>query len=178
MHISETIGKSKVLKLTDILNNRMFDVKDLINLTFLPEKEIAFRAAWILENLILSKPLRFIDDLDYVIAQFFRIRNKSCQRHYAKIIMHLTDARMDRAIKQRLNDIDLEPVVERCFDLIIDPKTPIAIKAFSSQILFNLRTRYSWISEVLTDQIRIMMSNGKPSIQAKGRRLLSYLICD
>jgi len=174
-HISETIGKTKVLKLTDILYNRMFDIKDVIRLTFYPEKEIAFRAAWLLENLVLTKPLRFIDDLDYLIAQFFKIKNKSCQRHYTKILMHLTGPKMDKAVKAKIEAMNMEPVVERCFDLIINPKSPVAVKVFSCQVLFNLRTRYNWIPEMLTDQIRILMNGGKPAIQSKGRALLSYL---
>jgi hypothetical protein len=175
-HISETIGKTKVLKLTDILYNRMFDVKGVIRLTFYPEKEIAFRAAWILENLVLTKPLRFIDDLDYLVAQFFKIKNKSCQRHYAKVLMHLTGPKMDKAVKAKIDSMDMEPVVERCFDLIISPKSPVAVKVFSCQVLFNLRTRYNWISEILIEQIRILMNGGKPAMQSKGRALLSYLL--
>lgn len=177
-HISETIGKNKVLKLTDILYNRMFDVKDLIHLTLVPEREIAFRASWILENLILCDPVRFINDLDYVIMQFFRIRNKSCQRHYSKILMHLTGPGVAKKIKHKLSETDMEPVAEHCFDLLIDPKTPVAVKAFCTQILFNLRLRYPWITELLTDQIKMMMNGGKPGLQAKGRKLLSYLVCD
>jgi len=153
----------------------MFDIKDVIRLTFYPEKEIAFRAAWLLENLVLTKPLRFIDDLDYLIAQFFKIKNKSCQRHYAKILMHLTGPKMDKAVKAKIEAMNMEPVVERCFDLIINPKSPVAVKVFSCQVLFNLRTRYNWIPEMLTDQIRILMNGGKPAIQSKGRALLSYL---
>lgn len=174
-HISETIGKSKVLKLTDILYNRQFNVRDLIELTFIREREIAFRAAWILENLILSNPPRFIDDLEYVILQFPKVKNKSCQRHYAKIIMHLTEPAMDKWVKQKLEIINMECTVETCFDLLIEPKTPAAVKACASEILFNMRFRYTWIGEVLTEQLKLMMNGGKPSIQAKGRRLLSYL---
>lgn len=177
-HISETIGKSKVLKLTDILHNRSFDIRDLIDLTFIPEKEIAFRAAWILENLILSDPPRFIGDLEYLITLFPNVKNKSCQRHYAKIIMHLTDAAADKRIKEKLNSINMECIVEQCFDLLIEPKTPAAVKALTSQILFNLRLRYNWIGELLTEQLKLLMDGGKPSIQAKGRRLLSYLDFD
>ncbi|MEO6521103.1 MAG: hypothetical protein ABIN91_05465 [Mucilaginibacter sp.] len=174
-HISETIGKSKVLKLTDILYNRQFDVRDLIELTFIPERVIAFRAAWILENLVLSDPVRFIDDLEFLICQFPKVKNKSCQRLYAKIIMHLTEPAMDKRVKQRLACINMDCIVEQCFDLLIEPKTPDAVKACVSEILFNMRFRHIWIGEVLTEQLKLMMNGGKPSIQAKGRRLLSYL---
>ncbi|RKR83294.1 hypothetical protein BDD43_3498 [Mucilaginibacter gracilis] len=175
LHISETIGKSKVLKLTDILHNRQFDITDLIELTFTRQREIAFRAAWILENLLLSTPTKFVNHLEYIIAQFPEVKNKSCQRHYAKIIMHLTRPDADKAVKQKLDAINMEAIVERCFDLLIEPKTPAAVKAFASEILFNMRLRYTWIGAVLSEQLQIMMPGGKPSIQAKGRRLLSYL---
>jgi len=174
-HISKTIGKSKVLKLTDILYNRMFDVKAVIALTFYPEKEIAFRAAWILENLLLTDPLRFADDIDYLAAQFLKIKNKSCLRHYTKILMHLTGPKTDKAIKVKVETMDMEPVAERCFDLLIDTQTPVAVKVFACQVLFNLRTRYNWITEILTEQIHILMHGGKPAIQSKGRALLNQL---
>lgn len=173
--ISQTIGKTKVLKLRDILYNQRFDVKGLIVLTFYPEKEIAFRAAWILENLLLTDPLRFINDIDYLVAQFLNIKNKSCLRHYTKIIMHLTDAKADKAIKVKIEAIDMELVAVYCFDLIIDAKIPVAVKVFACQVLFNLRTRYNWITEMLIEQIRILMHGGKPAIQSKGRALLSQL---
>jgi hypothetical protein len=177
-HISETIGKTKVLKLTDILYNRSFNVRDLIQLTYIHEKEVAFRAAWILENLVLTDPVRFINDLEYLLMQFPKVINKSCQRHYAKIIMTLTGPDMDKQVRKKLENMHMEPVVERCFDLLIDSKTPVGVKVHCSQLLFNMRLRYAWIADVLTDQMKFMMDGGNPAIQAKGRRLLSYLVVD
>jgi hypothetical protein len=178
LHISETIGKNKVLKLTDILYNRKFAIGDLINLTFYPRKEIAFRAAWILENLILLHPVKYVNDIETICAQFTRVNNKSCLRHYTKIIMHLTAPGADKQIKTKLESINMENVIERCFELLIDRGSPVAVKAFASQVLFNLRSRHTWIAGVLTDQIKIMMDGGEPAIRAKGRKLLSYLVCD
>jgi hypothetical protein len=178
LHISETIGKNKVLKLTDILYNRSFKVKDLIQLTYAPQREIAFRAAWILENLVLGNPAKYINDLEYLFARFPDVKNKSCQRHYAKIIMALTGPGMDKAIRQKIDTLSMEPVVERCFDLLTDRRTPVAVKVHCSQFLFNMRLRYAWITDVLTDQMRILMDLGEPAVKAKGRRLLSYLVGD
>ena len=177
-HICETIGKNKVLKLTDILYNRKFDINDLINLTFYPKKEVAFRAAWILENLILAHPIAYINHIEDLFVNFKNIKNKSCLRHYTKILMHLTAPQADKLIKQKLEGIDMEPVIEYCFELIINKNTPVAVRSFASQTLFNLRCKHSWIAEVLTDQIKIMMDGGEPAIQAKGRKLLSYLDAD
>ncbi len=175
-HISQTIGKTKVLQLTDILYTRKFEVNDLVELTFYPQKEVAFRAAWILENLILTNPRRFVNSLDVVTASVLIIQNKSCLRHYVKVMMHVTGPKADLLIRQKISEIDMEPVTARCFDLIIDPKTPVAITAFAIQVLFHLQKRYSWIAEMLTDQIKIMLKhNSKPAIQSRGRKLLHYL---
>jgi len=92
--------------------------------------------------------------------------------------MHLTSAKNAKLFNQKLEKTDLSPVVERCFDLIIYPKTPVAVKAFACEVLFNLRVRHTWIKDMLTEQLYIMMQGGKPAIQSKGRRLLSYLVCD
>ncbi|MBK0378944.1 hypothetical protein [Mucilaginibacter segetis] len=41
-----TFGKTKVDQLSAILNNNQFDINELIDVTFHPDKTIAFRAAW------------------------------------------------------------------------------------------------------------------------------------
>ena len=69
----------------------------------------------------------------------------------------------------------MEPVVEQCFDWMIDPKIKIAVKCFSSEVLFNLTVRYPWIKEELINQMQFLMRNGSPGIQSKGRRLQAAL---
>ncbi|NNU33072.1 hypothetical protein HK413_00645 [Mucilaginibacter sp. S1162] len=54
--IAANIGKVKVLHLTKILNEQKFNLRDLVAITFHPDKDIAFRAAWLLENVFLQKP--------------------------------------------------------------------------------------------------------------------------
>jgi hypothetical protein len=66
-------------------------------------------------------------------------------------------------------------MVERCFDWLIDPKVKVAVKASASQVLYNVSNRYDWIAEELQNQLRYLMTNGSPAIQATGHRLLSKL---
>lgn len=174
--ISNTIGKMKVLELTRILKEERFALRDLIGLTFYPDKNIAFRAAWILENIFLQDPERYEPDLEYLVSRIKDVRYESCQRHYAKIIMHITSKKAPEMIRQKLSQLDMEPVVEQCFDWMIDPKVLVAVKVFASEALFNLRLRYPWIAEELTGQIRFLMRNGTAAIQSRGRKLLASLI--
>ena len=170
--IGATIGKLKVLELTAILKKQDFALRDLVDLTFHPDKDIAFRAAWILENLFLQKPESYGQDLAYLISRVSEVKHASCQRHYAKILMHITNKKAPKTISNQLSEIDLEPVVEKCFDWMIDPKVKIAVKVFSSEVLFNLKDRYPWVKEELINLLQFLMRNGSPGMQSRGGKLL------
>ncbi|HVW12722.1 MAG TPA: hypothetical protein VHB54_02800 [Mucilaginibacter sp.] len=71
--------------------------------------------------------------------------------------------------------MDLEPIVEKLFDWVIDSKVLIAVKVFSLEALFNLRGRYTWITDELKEQTTFLMRDGTPAIQSRGRKLLSRL---
>jgi hypothetical protein len=171
--ISTTIGKRKVLTLGRILAEENFALRDLIDLSFHADRDIAFRAAWILENIFLQDPGRYETDLSYLISRIKEVKHESCKRHYAKMLMHITRPKTPQKIKLKLQEIDLEPAVEQCFDWMIDPKVLVAVKVFASEALFNLRDRYPWIKNELAEQIRFLMRNGTAAIQTRGRKLLA-----
>jgi hypothetical protein len=173
--LSATIDKTKVNKLSAIIREQRFALRDLIDLTFYPDKTIAFRAAWLLENTFLYKPGLYLPDIPYLLARFKEVKNPGCQRHYAKIAMHLTSPKVVQPIQSVLQNINLEPVVEQCFEWMIDPKVLIAVKVFSAEALFNMRYRYPWIAEELVNQLQFLMRNGSPAIQSRGKKLLKAL---
>jgi hypothetical protein len=167
--------KSKVVKLSVIQQKQHFSLREVIDITFHQDKNIAFRAAWILENLFLQKPGGYLNDSIYLLSRIKSVTNPSCKRHYAKIVMHITSLKSPAAIQQELAKIDLEPMVEQLFDWMRDPKVLIAVNVFAAQALFNLRDRYTCIADELANQIQFLMRNGSASIQSKGRKLLSQL---
>ncbi len=173
--ISNTIGKTKVIELSRILTEQQFALRDLIDLTFYTDKDIAFRAAWILENVLLQDQSRYEADIGYLLSRIREVKHASCRRHYAKIVMHVTDDKTLPAIKNKLGELDLEPIIEQCFDWMINPKVKIAVKAFAAEALFNLRDRYPWIKEELANQLIFLMRNGSPAILSRGRKLLLQL---
>lgn len=172
-HISAIIGKPKVLELTRILIAQRFALRDLIDITFIADEAVAFRAAWIMENIFFQDPDLFVDNFDYFLSRFQDVKHDGCQRHYTRIVMFSTDPNAPDAIKNKLASRDLEPVVEQCFDWLIHPKAKIALKVFASEALFNLRHRYPWVTEELKNQIEFMLRTGSPAIQARGKKLLS-----
>lgn len=173
--ITSTIGKLKVIELSKILKQQQFALHDLIDITFNGDKNIAFRAAWLLENVYLQQPELYLDDLEYLLKRFEEVKYPSCQRHYAKIIMHITSPRAPAEIQLRLLKTDLNPIIEKLFDWMIDPEIKIAVKVFASEALFNMRNNYTWIAEELTNQIQFLMRDGTAAIQSRGRKILKQL---
>lgn len=173
--ISNTIGKSKVIELSLILKSQHFALRDLIDLTFYANKDIAFRAAWILENLFLKEPEIYGQDLKYLLSRVPEVQHPSCQRHYAKILMHLSTKKASEIISKKLQEINLEPVVEKCFDWMIDPKVKVAVKVFSAQVLYNLSERFPWVKDELANQIMFLMKDGTAGIQSRGKKLLKQI---
>ncbi|HVS92921.1 MAG TPA: hypothetical protein VHE59_12850 [Mucilaginibacter sp.] len=168
-------SSTKVEKLSAILNKQRFALRDFVDITFHEDKNIAFRAAWILENLFLKKPDAYSPDLEYLVSRVRNVTYPSCQRHYAKIMMHITGKKAPPIIREKLEVMDLEPIVEKLFDWVIDPKVLIAVKVFSLEALFNLRGRYTWITDELKEQTIFLMRDGTPAIQTRGLKLLSAL---
>lgn len=173
--ISINIGKEKVVKLSVILKKEQFAIRDLIDITLNEDPGVAFRAAWLLENLFLQKPELYTEELGYLVSRVPEVNNPSCKRHYAKILMHTTTPKAALIVREKLKQIDLEPVVEQFFDWIIDPKILIAVKVFTAEALFNIRDRYPWIKDELAEQLRFLMRDGTAAIQSRGRKLLSQL---
>jgi hypothetical protein len=173
--LTATISKTKVHKLTKMVQEQAFELHDLTDLTFYEDKTIAFRAAWLLENVLLANPVSYLPEIDHVLKKFTDVTYPSCQRHYAKIMMHLTSPKVHPLIRQKIEMTGMEPVIEKCFDWMIDPEVLIAVKRFSAEALFNLRHRYDWIAPELAQQVHFLMRNGTAAIQTYGKKLLAQL---
>lgn len=173
--LTDNPTKGFIERLARTLRAQGFDLNELVDLTFHANIRIGFRAAWLLDTMMLAQPELYIDNLEYFVKRMADVTNQSCKRHYARIMMHLTLANAPIIIQQKLAAIDLEDVVEKCFDWLIDPKVKVAVKVFAADTLFNLHNRYDWIKEELTNQVAFMMRNGGPAIQSRGKKLLAAI---
>jgi hypothetical protein len=92
--------------------------------------------------------------------------------------MYITSPEVPREVRIKVKEINLERVVELCFDWIIDPKMLVSVRASASEALFNLRHRYPWIAEELSNQLEYIMRDATPSLLAKSNYIWSYLHCE
>lgn len=142
---------------TTIIESCDLDVKDLLDISFHKKKEIAFRAAWMLEYIVKHKPLQFYPDIKAFLLLFPKQKNPSAMRHYAKIVVLMTERKSSLIYKEALTRIDMEPIIEVLFTWLVDPEMLVASKVHCMQALANLTTRYDWIEEDLLETIDHLM---------------------
>lgn len=167
--------KGFVDRLATILKTKGFELTKLIDLTFHHDKQIAFRVAWLLDTMILENVLYYSDAIPYLTARVKEVTNESCKRHYSRILFRLTEPKAPAAIKNIIQNIEMDEVVEQLFDWVIDPKVKVAVKVFAADTLYNLSTRYDWINDELANQVEFMMRRDSAAIQSRGKKILALL---
>jgi hypothetical protein len=177
-HIFDFDKPVKVVKSSSKLEDQNFSLRDMIDLTFYYHKPIAIKASRLMETILVKCPEKYYTEIDYFFERVEDVKCLSCKKHYARVIMHLTSPEAPRDVRNKLKEINLERVVELCFDWMIDPKMLVSVRTAASEALFNLRHRYPWIAEELSKQLEYLMRDGTPTILAKGEMILSYLHCE
>ncbi len=170
-----TLTKSKVDKLKHVLSEFAFDLRNLVDLTFDTDATLAFRAAWLLENVILHDPARHRAAVDYLLSRVPEVTNGSCKRHYARIMAYVTSLKAGPVMWAHMAGADTKLLVEQCFNWIIDPKVLVAVKVKACEALCNLRHQHPWIADELTEQLQHLMRNGSAAMQQRGKKLLEVL---
>lgn len=171
--LNQTLPKKKVEKLAALGANQQYEVADLLELTFYPRHEIAFRAAWVLEYILEKYPERFLPLLPDFLKLYPEQKNPSCQRHFTKILACLfKTGRLNQADEI---DIDFDLLIDTTFGWLIEAQTPIAVKVHCLEVLFVLKEKSPWIAEELKSQVEFLMRDGSAGIQSRGRAILKKM---
>lgn len=174
--LSATLTKTKVHQLAALADDTRVTVVSLHHICYYPENEsIAFRAAWVLEDIALKYPERFLPVFHEFVHQLANQKNSSCQRHFTKILMQITHPRAPEVFLHARTEIDGEQLVETVFEWLIDPLTPVAVQANCIEILFNMSGEFCWISDELANQIEFLMRSGSSAMQSRGKKILHKL---
>jgi hypothetical protein len=177
-HIAGFDNHIKVVKLRSQLQEQSFSLRELVDLTFYPDKTIALKASRLLQTMLLKFPGSYMDDIGYFAEHAAKADCANCKKHFAKIIAHLTSPDVSKEVRMRIRDINFEPIVELCFKWMNDAKMLTRVRASAAEALFNLRHRHPWIAEKLSSQLEAMMPGAAPMLQAKGNYILSFLHCE
>lgn len=136
---------------------------------------IAFRAAWVLEYIATHHPERFMPVFGTFMSRLPEQQNHSCQRHFTKILMHVTRPDAPALYQEARGTINGEQVVDTIFSWLIASRTPVAVQVNCMDILFNMRNEFEWIAEELAQQTAFLMKDGSAALQSRGKKILAKL---
>ena len=138
---------------------------ELLGLFFTGDYRIAQRAAW---------PMSFcVRDHPELITPY-----------YKKLLDNLDRKDIHAAVVRNtirlLQDVDIPKkyhgrVMNKCFDLVQSPDSPIAIKAFSLTVLSNLSTDYPEIASELRLIIEDQWDQATPAFRSRAKRVLKKM---
>lgn len=171
--ISETLLKIRVSEVSSSIF-ALYPLDELFILSLqTKDKQIAFRAAWIIETIFLKEPHYFKNYTQHVITAYIQTENWSCLRSYTKLIMWILSAK-NKFIAPEHDQRKV--ILEKTFTCLLDLNCPIAVKVNCFDILFHLKNDEDWIQEELTTQLHLCISeNPTPAIKSRGNRILKKL---
>ncbi|TCC89308.1 hypothetical protein EZ428_16570 [Pedobacter frigiditerrae] len=175
VELSKTLNKKEIGRFSSSSSNILFEVKDLIEISFHKNEQIAFRAAWILENVYIKNLERFMPQSTYFLSVFSSQNNLSCRRHYGKILALMTDRKAPLVIKELIRKYDTEKLVEIVFSWLIDEKITVAIKSHCLNILANLNSKHSWIKDELIQTMDYLVDKESVGFYSKVKQIRKQL---
>lgn len=169
--LSKPISKNETVQMA---LNKDCTSKDLIELSLHPLNELAFRSSWILEQLFYFRRDSFLISIEDFLHAYFQQKNQSCQRHFTKIMMSLTEAKSNKISFDWIVE-NQDEIIETTFDWFIKIDTPIAVIVNCMDILWHLSNSQAWIVGELRSQVQFLLKDGSAAVQSRGKRILKKL---
>ncbi|MBS1531131.1 MAG: hypothetical protein JSU01_12550, partial [Bacteroidetes bacterium] len=142
------------------------------------DKAVAQKSSRILQFIMTRFPQNYLDEIGYLIKHLPDVECSGCLKHYARIMMRITSPEVSKEVRNKLKEINLEPIAELCFQWLNDAKMLTVVRASAAEALFNMRHRYPWIAEALSNKLEGLADNAAPTLKAKAGYILSYLHCE
>jgi hypothetical protein len=137
---------------------------------------VGFRASWILDHYSYHHPVTFQSFLPQVLGAIEIATLGGTQRCLTKILLLYTSPKDPHKMQEQLwSTVASEKLVDKLFEWLISPHTPVAVQVNCLDILFYFRHQYPWVLEELTPQIEFLLENGSAAMQSRGKRILKRL---
>jgi len=126
--------------------------------------ERSWRATWLMDKVYDEAPELVRPYIPQMIQMMPNLECQSKQRQFLKLIS-----------EEPLPKIISGDFINRCFDLLISNSTPVAVRVYAMQILFNFSQQEPDIKNELALVIEEFMSDGTAGFKCRGKRILKKL---
>ncbi|WP_026903099.1 hypothetical protein [Pedobacter glucosidilyticus] len=162
--------KQKTIDLAKQVESSSISMDDVLQLCFQQDKQIAFRAAWLLEYAEIEAPAVFKPLVHHFLKLYKTTDNPSVQRHFSKIGMRLVHRKWKDFYQ--LTTQDLSILLEPSFDWLINPKVPVAVKCNCLDIIYALSDEQDWTLEELKVVLQDFLTSSSPALISRAKRVL------
>lgn len=130
------------------------------------DPRVAFRSSWALEWAYNLESAQIWERFPLFFDTLLSSGSESVQRVYSKMLCDML-----RSGTVVLNDSEAMAAAERCFGLLTDSGTPVSVKVWQIELLYDLTPRLDWIEENLTAVVRLMSESSEctPAMAAHAR---------
>jgi len=126
--------------------------------------ERSWRATWLMDKVYDEAPELIRPYIPQMIQMIPNLECQSKQRQFLKLISA-------EALPKTISG----DFINRCFDLLISNATPVAVRVYAMQILFNFSEQEPDIKNELALVIEEFMSDGSAGFKCRGKRILKKL---
>lgn len=144
------------------VNTKVF--RKLLEYSFSDKKRLAFRSSWLLTKMYDRHPDMIRPYLSEVIHKIRKLRNEGVTRSFMRILSF-----------EEIKNFTKEEhgiLADYCLESLNDPSGPVAIKAYSMEILYRLTVIYPELGNEVAASILSVMEEGSPAVLSKGKNVL------
>lgn len=171
-------SRKEILAMAESFTAGEYSLESLIDLCLHRNKQLAFHAAWLLENVVLQDISLLSTHLSYFLAKLPHITNDSVRRHFTKILCEvLTRYRkktLGKEAEYLLEWVDTEPLVTACFEWLIDERVGVAVKVYCMDCLYYLAQKHAWIQDEFVPTV-MSIDPVTPALAARTRMLVARI---
>lgn len=125
---------------------------------------IAWRAGWVLDNFERKNTKALLPYLNLLSEILLQTPHHGVQRHITRILS-----------KAPTSELEDGRLVDACFNWLLNPKTPIAVKVNAMEIIGNLCVTYPELGQELKTVIDDGYDNGTAAFKSRGRKILERI---
>lgn len=164
--LSSEHSRANTLIVAEYIGSRPSRFRKLMDLFLGDDTVLAQRAAWVFSKVAEQHPHLLHNYLDQLIARLDEALHPALQRNFLKI---MADYQVP------LSEDQEGLLVNSCFDLLANPKVPVAIRVHAMQCIANLLGQYPELAIELKPLIEDGMEEGSAGFKSRGKKILKQI---
>ncbi|HRX31686.1 MAG TPA: hypothetical protein P5349_07320 [Tenuifilaceae bacterium] len=167
-----SLKKNDVLQLASFFASSSQSIDQLVMLATDNNPMLAFHSAWVLENCLLSNSDLLNRYSPKLLEVFPCIVNNSVKRHISKLLSLWIFGFDDLSERVAEGREAFQQLAETCFDWVLSPSTPVAVKANCLKILARVSPYFQWVKDELPNVVRLVGIDASPGIKSISKKVL------